>query len=156
MLEGLLYLTLPPLLPSLLLLLVLFLISLFIFLFPLCASRLSTRQSKIERPLAARSDSDSSAQWARLSRRARSARASSHPLRAWSDRCDRDTRRSAQHISVSCPADHEGRPWSWRSRQKGARSPCGGVLLRRRNRGREPMRARPASARRGAEPADRE
>ncbi len=47
MLEGLLYLLL------LLLLLILFLILLFIFL--LCASRLSTRQSNIDRPLAARS-----------------------------------------------------------------------------------------------------
>ena len=36
----------------LLLLLVLFLILLFIFLYLLCSSRLSTRQSKIDRPLA--------------------------------------------------------------------------------------------------------
>ncbi len=41
----------------LLLILVLFLILLFIFLFLLCASRLSTRQAKVDRPLAARSDS---------------------------------------------------------------------------------------------------
>jgi len=46
MLEGLLYLALL----LLLLLLVLFLILFFIFLFLLCASRLSTRQSKIDRP----------------------------------------------------------------------------------------------------------
>ena len=46
MLEGLLYLAL--LLLLLLLLLVLFLILLFIFLFLLCASRLSTRQSKVD------------------------------------------------------------------------------------------------------------
>ena|SRR5208337_1763650 len=48
MLEGLLYLVFLLLLP--LLLLVLFLILLFIFLFLLCASRLSTRQAKIDRP----------------------------------------------------------------------------------------------------------
>ena len=46
MLEGLPYIAI--LLLLLLLLLVLFLILLFIFLFPLCASRLSTRQSKVD------------------------------------------------------------------------------------------------------------
>ena len=50
MLEGLPYVAI--LLLLLLLLLVLFLILLFIFLFLLCASRLSTRQSKIDSPLA--------------------------------------------------------------------------------------------------------
>src|SRR5271157_6400650 len=49
MLEGLLYLVF--LLLLLLLLLVLFLILLFIFLFLLGASRLPTRQAKIDRPL---------------------------------------------------------------------------------------------------------
>ncbi len=53
MLEGLLYLAL--LLLLLLLLLVLFLILLFIFLFLLCASRLSTRQSKVDGTLVYRS-----------------------------------------------------------------------------------------------------
>src|SRR5271165_723506 len=57
MLEGLPYVAILLLLLLLLLLLVLFLILLFIFLFLLCASRLSTRQSKIDKPLAARSDS---------------------------------------------------------------------------------------------------
>src|SRR5271166_4852359 len=52
MLEGLPYVAI--LLLLLLLLLVLFLILLFIFLFLLCASRLSTRQSKIDRLLARR------------------------------------------------------------------------------------------------------
>src|SRR5271166_2046309 len=51
MLEGLPYVAILLLLLLLLLLLVLFLILLFIFLFLLCASRLSTRQSKIDRPL---------------------------------------------------------------------------------------------------------
>jgi multidrug resistance efflux pump len=51
MLEGLPYGAILLLLPLLLLLLVLFLILLFIFLFLLCASRLSTRQAKIDRPL---------------------------------------------------------------------------------------------------------
>ena len=46
MLEGLPYVAI--LLPLLLLLLVLFLILLFIYLFLLCASRLSTRQSKVD------------------------------------------------------------------------------------------------------------
>jgi hypothetical protein len=49
MLEGLPYGAI--LLLLLLLLLVLFLILLFIFIFLLCASRLSTRQAKIDRPL---------------------------------------------------------------------------------------------------------
>jgi len=51
MLEGLPYVAI--LLLLLLLLLVLFLILLFIFLFLLCASRLSTRQSKVDGTLAA-------------------------------------------------------------------------------------------------------
>jgi len=50
MLEGLPYVAI--LLLLLLLLLVLFLILLFIFLFLLCASRLSTRQSKVDGTLA--------------------------------------------------------------------------------------------------------
>ena len=50
MLEGLLYLVLLILLLLLLLLLVLFLILLFIFLFLFCASRLSTRRSKVDKP----------------------------------------------------------------------------------------------------------
>ncbi len=49
MLEGLLYLVL--LLLLLLLVLFLILVFIFLFLFLLCASRLSTRQSKIDRPL---------------------------------------------------------------------------------------------------------
>ena len=48
MLEGLPYVAILLLLLLLLLLLVLFLILLFIFLFLLCASRLSTRQSKVD------------------------------------------------------------------------------------------------------------
>jgi len=50
MLESLLYLAL--------LLLILFLILLFILLLLLCASRLSTRQSKIDRPLVYREQRD--------------------------------------------------------------------------------------------------
>ncbi len=53
MLEGLPYVAI--LLLLLLLLLVLFLILLFIFLFLLCASRLSTRQSKVDGTLVYRS-----------------------------------------------------------------------------------------------------
>ena len=52
MLEGLPYVAILLLLLLLLLLLVLFLILLFIFLFLLCASRLSTRQSKVDGTLA--------------------------------------------------------------------------------------------------------
>ena len=52
MLEGLPYVAILLLLLLLLLLLVLFLILLFIFLFPLCESRLSTRQSKVDGTLA--------------------------------------------------------------------------------------------------------
>ena len=70
---------------------------------------------------AARSDPGAATRWARLSRRARADRASAHRPRAWSDRCDQDTRRSARHICGSCSAGREGRPWSWSSRWKGAR-----------------------------------